>query len=254
VGHRGKKRNPNPLGLSSDGPDGLAIEFTEKYRRGAGFFFPIAILMHLLFTHRVWPALALPSLTIATILVLVGLAFRYVRRALVVLAVGSVHLWFFFVYTLGITPTIGYLVLTNHRDWLPWAPLASAALLLTFLAYRVRLDLARDWSRPLDETPGVVVNRKEATLWREYGKTPQGGLCRAAIAIALVLAPAMYFTYGTPMYLLVMFVFAAPCIALLVTPVVAWWVAYYIAVVRWERANDIALRLPPLMPRSRAGH
>lgn len=140
---------------------------------------------------------------------------------------------------------MSYLVLSGHRDWLPWAPITSAVLLLGLLAYRVRLSLARDWPHPLEETPGVEVSRADATLWRQFG-LPEHGLSRVAIAMLLVFVPIACLTYNTPMYMFVVLVVAMQCLALLTTCVVAWWVAYCIVVHRWERATGVRLRLPAL--------
>lgn len=226
-------------------PVGEGAEFTEKFRRGAAAAFPVAVLMHLLFTYRAWPMSGVPSLVVAVVLVFVGIIFRRVRRALAVLAIGSVYFWFFLVYTIGVTPTIAYLVVSNQREWLPWAPLASVVVLVIFLVYRVRLTLAREWARPLDETPGVVVRREDASLWRG-SDMPQLGLSRAAIAMIVVFLPVLYFAHNTPLYLFVVLVVITHCLAVLTTCVVAWWVAYCVAVRRWERDSGLRLLLPAL--------
>jgi hypothetical protein len=226
----------------------VGAEFTEKFRRGAVAAFPIAILMHLLFTYRMWPMSGAPSLWIAAILTTIGLAFRRIRRAVVVLAVGSVYFWFFLVYTIGVTPLMAYLVASHHRDWLPWAPLASTVLLLGFLFYRVRLTLLREWSRPLDQTQGVIVSREDMSVWRS-SERPQIGLSRAAVVIMLVLGPTLYATYNTSVFLFILLVVATHSVAFLTTCVVAWWVAYYLVVRRWEKTSGLRLWLPALRPR-----
>lgn len=241
--HR-RTTNHRADGQASDSPR-ARTEFTEKFRRGAVLGFPIAALMHFLFTYAVWPTSGVSILAIIPLLAIIGLALRLIRRAAVVLAIGSLYFGFFFVYALGIAPSIAFLHLGGHKDWLPWAPLASALLLLSFLTYRVRLSLSREWSQPLDSIPGIRISRAEASIWREFG-LPELGLSRVAIAMLLVFVPTAYFTYNSTAYLFVVLVMAMQCLALLTTCVVAWWVSYFIAVFRWERAAGLRLRLPAL--------
>jgi hypothetical protein len=230
----------------------LAVEYTDKVRRSAVWAFPSAVLLHLLFTYGVWSDLVVPSLVATGLLALGGFLFRWLRSASAVLLVASAFFWVQLVYVIGVAPTIAYLALSGRNEWLPWAPLGSIALLLCLLATRVRATMRDEWAAPLDQTPGVHVRRDQKTLWREEVERPQGPIVRAVLAMLLVFAPALFFSYGTGLYPFILFVLVSHSTAALTTAIVAWWVAYAIAVRRWEISTGTTLHLPPLRrPRMR---
>jgi hypothetical protein len=220
------------------------VELTEPLRRKAPLVFPLIVLMSLLFTGGLWWTVALP---IAVLAVFAGLAFRRARRASVVLAGGAVFTWLFGVYALGIAPAIGYLTLSELDVWLPWAPLVDTVLLLGFLAFRVRATLAEHWAQPFDATPGVVVSREYASLWRDRSDMADGGGWMAVGILAVTIAiVAASFVEESPLHLFLVLVVGGQGLALILTCVVASWLAYFIALRRWERATGIRLRVPAL--------
>jgi hypothetical protein len=205
--------------------------------------------VHLLFTYGVWPSLIEANLVAAVAMFFTGLALRWIRRASVVLAITCVFSLFFFVYVGGIAPTFAYLTLSGHRDWIPWAALASCALYAAFLTYRVRATLRAEWAQPLDGTPGLHISRADGTLWRESGQHDQRVMSRAAVAMLVLFGPLLYFAYGTPAYLFILFVLCSHCLGLLTSCAVSWWVAYFLVVRQWEQQAGIGLRVPPLQRR-----
>jgi hypothetical protein len=200
-------------------------------------------------TYGVWPMLVKPSLLGAVVLFVAGLAFRFTRRASLVLAIGGAFSWLFLVYVIGIAPTIACLSLSHHEALLPWIPVCSVVVLLGFLAYRVRETMLDEFSLPLDQTVGVHVSSEDETLWRENPKRDERRFVAAAISMLCVFGTTLYLLWGTPSYVFVLFVVMCHGIAILMTFGVARWFAYYIAVRRWEARCGMRLRLSALSDR-----
>jgi len=232
----------------------LNADSTEKMRRGAVVLFPGSILTHLLFTYGIWPSLLNAHLVIAALMLLVGLSLRWIRRASLVLPITTIFLLYFFVYVGGVAPTLAYLTVSGHKEHLALGAAMSCAVYAVFLFYRVRVSLREEWSQSLELTRGVVVSRADQTLHHQnIQHHDQRTLSRVAIAMLTALAPALYFSRGTSAYLFVLFVVVSSCIGILLCFVVSWWIAYTIAVRRWERSNGVLLNLHPLSERDPAG-
>lgn len=153
----------------------------------------------------------------------------------------------FFVYVGGVTPSLAYLTVSGHKDYIPLAAAVSGALYAAFLVYRVRATLRAEWSQSLERTPGVFVSPAEQTIRREPGTHhDQRRLSRIAVVMLAVFVPVLYFAHGTPAYLFILFVVMSPCIGLLLCCVVSWWIAYAIAVRRWEQTHGVLLQFHAL--------
>jgi hypothetical protein len=229
---------------------GTGREASEVPRRTAVVLFPAMILLHAIFIRALAPELQKANLYAAGVALVCGFGFRWLRRATTIFGIIALLGIFTFIYMFGVAAPLSYLVAIGHHQWLPWAAPISVSVLGTLLVASARLSLQRDWSKPLDQTPGVHIATQDWILWREFGsETPRSNVVAAFVALAFILAFA--FLRDSSHELLLALCAGPICVALLMTDAVARMLGFYIAVHRWEAQHNIRLQVPRLAPRRR---
>jgi hypothetical protein len=226
-------------------------DFTELFRRHAFWLGPSMLLFHALFLYGLAPQLVRANLVAVPVTFLGGFALLRFRRATTILAAAIGLFTFGLVYTPGVVAPMSYLALVKHPEWMPPVLVLSLIGLGGFCASRVRASLRIEWAQPLDKTPGVHLSVEHGTLRRELTPWDQSGLAAVSYILLPVAGLSMYLTRGTPVYLTcVLFIFPY-FIAFLCSVALARWVAFYIAVRRWEVEHRSRLFLSALSRRRR---
>lgn len=227
---------------------GAGTDSTELARRHAVWIFPAVVLLHGIFVRGLAPDLQQLNLVAAALALVGGLAFRWLQRATVVILIMFAFGVFTFVYMFGVAAPLTYLVVSGRRDWIPATALTTSVTLGVFLFTRVRASWRNDWSKPLEEAPGVQIATADWILWRGSGReTPVLNIF--AMAIGLAFIPAVALTRDSPQSLMIMMFVGPICIALLLADAVARQLAFYFAVRRWETEHGTVLRFPKLSRR-----
>lgn len=224
-------------------------ESTEMIRRHASWMFSFMVLLHSVLISAFSPSLGKASLVTVVFALLGGFAFRWLRRATVVLAVATAFYAFVFMYLFGIIGPMAYLAIVGAREWIPWATAGIAIALATYCSVRVRASLHEEFAQPLERAPGVHIATQDWILSREVGLRGQFTLGAFAVLLLIVIVPGLYLTRNTPAYLTLAMLVGPLCISVLCTDPVARWVAFNVAVRRWEAEHGIQLRFPPLPDR-----
>ena len=229
---------------------GTGREATEVPRRTAVVLFPAIVLLHTIFVRALAPELQKANLYAAGVALVCGIAFRWLRHATAVVAIISLFTAVTFIYMFGIAAPLSYLVVSGRSDWLLWAAPTCIGSFGLLLLVRVLASIKWDWSRPLEETPGVQIATQDWILWREFGaETQRFNVTAAVLGVAVIVA--FGFLRGTPQELVLVMGIGPICLALLMTDPVARLFGFYIAVRRWEAQHKIQLRVPRLAPRGR---
>lgn len=223
-----------------------ARESTELQRRHAVWMFPAVMLLHGIWVRGLAPDLQVLNLCVAAAALPFGLGFRWMRRATSVIVVMIGFSAFTFLWMFGLAVPLTFLVLAGLDAWIPWVGLTLAALLGAFVWIRVRVSLRRDWSVPLDQVDGIHIATERGVLWRDFGKPEHPVFNRVAVLLLVLFIPLFVFTRDHREFRLVALLVGPLCIALMCADGVARWIAFYVAVRRWEIAHDVRLRFPPL--------
>ena len=221
-------------------------ESTELQRRHAIWMFPAVVLLHGIWVRGLAPDLQLLNLWVAAAALPFGLAFRFMRRATSVIAVMIGFSAFTFLWMFGLAVPLTFMALAGLQAWMAWVGLALAALLGTFVWIRVRVSLRRDWSKPLDQVEWIHIATEGNVLWREFGKPESSGFNTVAVLLGLLLIPLLLLARGHREYQLFALLLGPLWIALMCADSVARWIAFLVAVRRWEAAHDLRLRFPAL--------
>lgn len=230
---------------------GAARESTELQRRHAVWMFPAVVLLHGIWVRGLAPDLQVLNLCVAAAALPFGLAFRWMRRATSVIAVMIGFSAFTFLWMFGLAVPLTFLALGGLQAWMPWVGLTLAALLGAFVLIRVRVSLRREWSIPLEQVDGIHITTEGGALWRDFGKPEHPVFNTVAVLLLVLLIPLFLLTRDHREYRLFALLVGPLCIALMCADGVARWVAFYVAVRRWEIAHDVRLRFPALPWRRR---
>ena len=234
---------------TSDGAQFEDTDVSEFPRRTAIWVFPAILLLHAIFLQALAPGLQRANLVAAALGLVGGFAFRWVRRATTVIAVIAVLGVFTFPYLMGIAAPLSYLAFANQRGWMPLAACAGILVFAAFMILRVRASLSKEWSQPLEKTPGVQIATNDWILWRYFGRHGQPVLSVLATALLFTLVPVLSLSRGRPDYLAFALVVGPVCVAALCVAPLASWIAFYVSVRRWEAERGIRLRFPALRRR-----
>ncbi|HKU39844.1 MAG TPA: hypothetical protein VJR89_16910 [Polyangiales bacterium] len=224
---------------------GVARESTELQRRKAFWMFPAVVLLHGIWVRGIAPDLQVLNLCVAAAALPFGVAFRSMQRATSVIAVMIGFSAFTFLWMFGIAAPLTFLGLAGLQPLLLWVGLMLAAVLGTFVWIRVRVSLRREWSKPLEQVEGVQI-AQDGTLWREFGKAPNSVFNTVAVLVIVAIVPLLLLSRGHRAYQMLALVAGPLCLALMCADGVARWIAFYVAVRRWEAEHHVRLHFPPL--------
>lgn len=232
--------------------DQAETDFTEKIRRGAVGLLPAMVLFHLLVTAAMLPPeVIIGHVVFVPLAVAVGYSLRKLRRATVVLGLSTAICLFSLTYLCGVAAPMAYLTLVELTQWSWTALLACLTGHTAFLGYVSIRAYQREWAVPLDQTVGVHLNKQYGTVRREVVPWDEGKLTRASTVLLVVLFPLLYFARGKPAYLMFAMLILPHFVAIVGSVLASRWIAFFVAVRRWEAANKVRLYFPPLAPKRR---
>lgn len=213
------------------------------------WMFPVVFSFHSTLIYGVYQPWWKASMILVLAAFALGIATRLIRSATRLLALLSFLLGFLFLYLIGVLSPAAFCAVVERRDWIGWTLFGSSLLIASMLWWRVRESLRIEWSAPLEESPGVVLNRDDNTLVRYPVPTATNGFskvfvgCGAVLILLFVFFRLIDHRAGT----LVVALFVLPIMtAVLCTDTVGRVIAYFWVARRWERDNGIELKVPPL--------
>jgi hypothetical protein len=218
---------------------------TSAIRRHAVWLAPALALIHSVFTQALLPGYWRAHLAGIAAAFLGGLAFRRTQRATRVLIGWIAIVSFSATYLFGVVAPTSYLAFSGRSRSLWWAIPAIIAGLGSFLAWRVCVSLRNEWSQPLGDCPGVRIGT-EGFITYERVVRRQPITASVACALVALFVPALFLTRNTPDYLPLVMMGGPWSISLLVTDSLAYLVAFYLSVRRWEDQHGTPLRFPAL--------
>jgi hypothetical protein len=229
-----KSRNPR-----ADDP-------TMVFRKQAVWLFPGVFLVHSLFVYGAYRPLLRASLIAALASTAVGLATRWVRSVTTVQALAMFLIGFFMLHTMGILVPLSFVAVVDRRELIGWVAGSSSFALLAMLVWRTHASLRREWSVPLEQSPGVVLYTHDHTLVRVAVENQSRFLPVTGIVMLVTLVVLLLVARGTSWYLFVAMVVAPTFVAVVGCDLVARMIAFLWVIRRWEIEHGVKLRVPPL--------
>ena len=216
---------------------------TSAIRRHAVWLAPALALIHGVFVQPLLPGRWAVHVAVTIAALLGGLALRRTQRATRVLGGWIATVGFCVTYLFGIVAPTSYLVFSGHAGWLAWTVPAVVIVLGSFLAWRVSVSLRTEWSTALGDCPGIRVG---TAGYITYERVVRRQPIATTVACMLLVAslPALYMARSTPAYLPLVLLGGPWSISLLVSDSLAYLIAFYLSVRRWERQHGQMLRFP----------
>jgi len=229
-------------------PNVASCDASDMIRRHAAWRAPLIALMNGIFIQGLVPGHFALHAVLVIVAFCAGLVFRRVRRASMVIGGNVAMNGLSTVYLFGIVAPLSYLSHAGYALSLAWTAPSVVVGLGAFLLWRTRVSLLKEWSRPLEQCSGVHVG-SEGTIVYESVVRKQPIAVAVACVLLAVFVPALYFSRHTSAYLPLAIVVGPACIALLATDSLAYSIAFYISIRRWERAHSLPLCFLPLRAR-----
>lgn len=222
---------------------------TAKFRRRAVLVYPGAFMFHAMMVYGLYPPWTQAGLILILVAMALGIAIRMMRGATILQALLVFLVGFLMLYVLGILSPMCFFVVTGRRDWMGWSALVSTSLMLVVLWWRIRESLRLDWSAPLEDTPGVVLDPSSNTLAR-YPVEQPANIFSIVLIWSLVALTVLFIVLrlvGNKSGPLFVAIWSMPTLlGLIGTEVVGKSIAYYLVARRWEREHGVRLSVPPL--------
>lgn len=222
---------------------------TVPFRKGAVWLYPIAFVFHALLLSAVYRPLGEASSLAVLVAVGLGLGIRWMRSATMVLGLLTFLLGFMLLYLLGILVPVAFCVVVERREWIAWSALISTTLICSVLFWRIRESFRLEWSGALEESPGVVLDKRDNTLVRYPVEAPGSSFSIVVVAsgVALILLFVVLRVIGSRSGMLIVALLILPTVAaILASDVVGRAIAYYWVARRWEISHGVKLKVPPL--------
>lgn len=219
---------------------------TVVFRKTAVWLFPSLFLIHTLFIYGVYPPFTQASLIAVFASAVVGLSTRWIRDLRTVHALAMFLLAFFMVYTMGVAAPVAFVALMERRDLIAIVGGASLALLATLIAWRTHVSLRRDWSLPLEQSPGIILFPHDNTLVKVAVGNSSRYSPRGAFAMLVIFVVSLFATHGTARYLFAALVVGPLFIAYIGCDLVSRMLAFLIVTRRWEIEHGTKLKAPRL--------
>jgi hypothetical protein len=219
---------------------------TVTFRKKAVWLFPGIFLFHSMLIYGAYRPLVQASLVATIASAAVGLACRWIRNVRTVHALAMFLLAFFMLYMMGIVAPVAFLTLVERRDLIGVIGGASIVAITASVAWRTRASLRRDWSLPLEQSPGIVLFPHDNTLVKVAVENSSQYFSRAAMFMLAVLIVSLVTTHGTSRYLFVAMVVGPGFIAVIGCDIVSRMLAFLMVTRRWEVAHAAKLKAPPL--------
>jgi hypothetical protein len=228
--------------------DVVSHDSIGETRRQAVWLAPIIVVAHGVLIQGLVPGHLAFHAALAVVACLAGLTLRWTRRASVVVGAKIAMTGLFLVYMFGIAAPLSYLAHAGYRRLLPVTFFSISVGFGAFLIWRTRVSLLQEWSQALERCPGLSVGSEGTITCKPVSRRQPIVTAIACVLIALLI-PALYFARDTAAYLPLAMSLGPACIAPLAIDPLAYLIAFYISIRRWERAHGTPLRFPPLRSR-----
>jgi len=174
----------------------------DHLRKQAVWLFPGVFLIHSLFIYGAYRPFVRASLIAALASTAVGFASRWIRNLRAIQALAMFLLAFLMLYTMGIVVPISFLVVVQRRELIGSVTGSSSAAIIALVAWRTHASLRREWSLPLEQSPGVVLYPHDNTVVRVAVDSSSRFLPVTAIVMMVTLISLLVVARGNSWHLL----------------------------------------------------